>query len=51
MWSSLVHAVIMAFQAMNGTMHRGHLLGDVPGLILIALVLGVLMKSPAKSAN
>lgn len=50
-WSSLVHAVIMAFQAMNDTMHRGHLLGDVPGLILVALVLGTLMKSPARSAN
>jgi Family of unknown function (DUF6632) len=50
-WSSLVHAVIMAVQAMNGAMHRGHLLGDVPGLILVALVLGVLMNASAKRAS
>jgi Family of unknown function (DUF6632) len=50
-WSSLVHAVIMAVQAMNGSMHRGHLLGDVPGLILVALVLGVLMNASAKRAS
>jgi len=49
-WSSLVHAAIMAAQAMNGTMQRGHLMGDVPGLILVALVLGVLMNAPANQA-
>jgi hypothetical protein len=50
-WSSLVHAVIMAVQAMNGPMHRGHLMGDVPGLILVALVLGVLMNASGKRAS
>ncbi len=50
-WSSLVHALIMAMQAVNGAMHRGHLLGDVPGLILVALVLGVLMNASAKRAS
>jgi Family of unknown function (DUF6632) len=50
-WSSLVHALIMAIQALNGAMHRGHLLGDVPGLILVALVLGVLMNASAKRAS
>ena len=47
-WSSLVHAAIMAFQAMAAD-HRGHLMGDVPGLILVAVVLAVLMKAPEKS--
>ena len=46
-WSSLVHAVIMAVQAAGDPMHRGHLVGDVPALLLVAIVLGVLM--PRKS--
>jgi hypothetical protein len=49
-WSSLVHAVIMAFQAMSDTMQRGHMMGDVPGLILVAVVLAVLMKAPGKQS-
>jgi hypothetical protein len=43
-WSSLVHAVIMAVQGM-GPMQQGHLMGDVPALILVAVVLGVLMRA------
>jgi hypothetical protein len=42
-WSSVVHALIMAGQAMTDAGERGHLLGDVPVLLLIAVVLGVLM--------
>lgn len=38
-WSSVVHAVIMAFQAFDEPMHQGHLLGDVPALLLVAAVL------------
>ena len=41
-WSSLVHGGIMAFQAMNTPAERGHLLGDVPALVIVALVLAVL---------
>src|SRR5579871_1968791 len=29
-WSSLVHAVIMAVQGMTNPMQQGHLIGDVP---------------------
>lgn len=43
-WSSVVHAVVMALQALNQDMHQGHLAGDVPALLLVALVLAVLMK-------
>jgi hypothetical protein len=43
-WSSLVHAGIMAVQAASDAMHRGHLLGDVPALVLVAIVLGILMQ-------
>jgi hypothetical protein len=41
-WSSIVHGGIMGAQALVYPEHRGHLLGDVPALLLIALVLGVL---------
>lgn len=41
-WSSVVHAAIMAAQAFANPMHRGHLLGDVPALLVVALALGLL---------
>jgi hypothetical protein len=41
-WSSLVHAGIMAVQAMNSHAEHGHLLGDVPALIIVAVLLAVL---------
>ena len=46
-WSSVVHGGIMAAQAINDVTERGHLLGDVPALFLIALVLAYLMPKPA----
>ena len=42
-WSSVAHAVVMAVQAMNDPMQSGHLLGDVPALLVMAIVLGVLL--------
>jgi hypothetical protein len=42
-WSSVVHAVIMGVQAFSDPAERGHLVGDVPALILVAIVLAVLM--------
>jgi len=42
-WSSVVHGGIMAAQALSDPAERGHLIGDVPALFLIAIVLGVLM--------
>ena len=41
-WSSVVHSGIMAVQALVYPEHRGHLVGDVPALLLIAIVLAVL---------
>jgi hypothetical protein len=41
-WSSLVHAAIMAGQALNDSGERGHLLGDVPALVIVAVVLAAL---------
>ena len=43
-WSSVVHAVIMAFQAMSDPMHVGHMWGDVPALVLVAVVLWALLR-------
>lgn len=47
--SSVVHAGIMAVQSFDHEMHRGHLLGDVPALLLVAIVLGLLMPKGATS--
>ena len=41
-WSSVVHAGIMAAQALANPEHSGHLWGDVPALLVIAAVLAVL---------
>ena len=56
--SSVVHAAIMAVQSFGDGHHLGHLGGDVPALLLVAVVLSVLMRtsnlsklvSPAVSA-
>jgi hypothetical protein len=45
-WSSVVHAVIMAVQALGDKHETGHLMGDVPALVLVAAVLWYL--SPSK---
>jgi len=42
-WSSVVHGAIMAVQAIVYPEHRGHLLGDVPALLIVAAVLAFLM--------
>ena len=41
-WSSIVHAAIMAVQSFVNSMHRGHLLGDVPALLVVAAALALL---------
>jgi len=45
-WSSLVHALIMAAQALTDSTETGHLIGDVPALLLVALVLWLLSPKP-----
>lgn len=42
-WSSVVHGAVMGVQALDDPMERGHLVGDVPALFLIAITIGVLM--------
>lgn len=50
-WSSVVHAAIMGVQSFGAEEHMGHLAGDVPALILVAVVLQVLMTPSAKAAG
>jgi len=45
-WSSVVHAGIMAAQSISDGHETGHLIGDVPALLLVAAVLWFL--SPGK---
>jgi hypothetical protein len=42
-WSSVVHATIMLFQALTDPVELPHLWGDIPALYLVAIVLAVLM--------
>ena len=41
-WSSVVHAAIMAAQSFADRAERGHLFGDVPALLVVAIVLAAL---------
>ena len=42
-WSSLAHALVMGLEAFRTPMMKGHLVGDVPFLMVIAGVLAALM--------
>ncbi|HEY6516170.1 MAG TPA: DUF6632 domain-containing protein [Steroidobacteraceae bacterium] len=46
-WSSVVHSAIMAAQSIAYPEHRGHLFGDVPALLIVAIVLALLMPPAA----
>lgn len=41
-WSSLVHAGIMAIQAFKAPSEHGHLFGDIPALAIVAILLAIL---------
>jgi hypothetical protein len=47
-WSSLVHAGIMAYQALTTAGNSGHMLGDVAALAIVGILLAVL--TPKQSA-
>lgn len=42
-WSSIVHGAIMLIQALKNTEEHVHFYGDVPALLLAALILAALM--------
>ncbi|MEH1967570.1 DUF6632 domain-containing protein [Nostoc sp.] len=50
-WSSFVHALIMAVQAVIDPAEYGHLVGDIPALILVAIVLGFLASREVVSVH
>ena len=51
-WSSVVHAGIMAEQSFTNSEHMGHLWGDVPALLIVAAVLALLTpRGAAKPAE
>jgi uncharacterized membrane protein len=50
-WSSVVHGLIMSIHAVIDPIERGHLLGDVPALILVAIVLGLLARREMQPVN
>jgi hypothetical protein len=41
-WSSVVHGAIMAVQSFEGPENHGHLMGDVPALLVVAILLAAL---------
>jgi hypothetical protein len=47
--SSVVHALVMGWEAIRNPMMQGHLVGDVPVLLIVAAVLGVLMRRDSVS--
>ena len=50
-WSSVVHAGIMAVQAFSGPENHGHLVGDVPALLVVAGVLAFLTPRGGKGRS
>jgi hypothetical protein len=49
-WSSAVHAAIMGVQAIMDPTERGHLIGDVPALFIVAIVLALLLRGAEGAA-
>jgi Family of unknown function (DUF6632) len=49
-WSSVVHALIMGIQSLGDAAERGHLIGDVPALLTVAIVLAVLVPRRSQTA-
>jgi hypothetical protein len=48
-WSSLIHGGIMFIQALEDETERAHLLGDIPAILMMAVVLWILMPNKAKT--
>lgn len=46
-WSSIVHGLVMGFQALFDVTERMHLAGDVPALVIVGIALLVLAPSDA----
>lgn len=49
--SSAVHAAVMAVQSLQDPVHQGHLLGDVPALLLVTIAFAVLLPRAQRDAG
>lgn len=43
-WSSVVHALVMVVPGITDPAERGHLVGDVPALVIVAAALAILTR-------
>jgi uncharacterized protein DUF6632 len=43
-WSSVVHALVMGASAVGDPAEKGHLVGDVPALLIVAVALGIVAR-------
>jgi hypothetical protein len=50
-WSSVAHAAIMAAMAVSDKAEAGHLVGDVPALLIVAGALAVLTRRAERPAT
>lgn len=50
-WSSVVHAGIMAAQSLANPEHRAHIWGDVPALLFLAAILALLTPRGAAASE
>ena len=50
-WSSLVHAGIMAVHSFRDPVERGHLVGDVAALVIVAVLLAAVTPSSTPDAG
>jgi drug/metabolite transporter (DMT)-like permease len=49
-WSSLLHGLLMLVQALRDPAEKANLMGDVPALIIVGVVLGVLMRAASRES-
>jgi len=50
-WSSVVHAAIMAVQTIGKPAERGHWIGDIPVLLIVAVMLSALLPSERQAVR
>jgi hypothetical protein len=48
-WSNLAHSLAMAFSALQDSAERGHLIGDVPALLIISAALTILTQRACRT--
>jgi hypothetical protein len=49
-WSSVAHAAVMAVQATTDVAEHSHWVGDIPALLIVAALLGTLLRREERAA-